>query len=424
MSIIEIIEKKKKKQALTKEEIEYFIKGYLNDEIKDYQASSLLMAICLNDMTDEETFNLTKAMLDSGSIIDLSNIKGIKVDKHSTGGVGDKTSIILAPIVASTGVKMAKMSGRGLGHTGGTIDKLEAIKGFKTSLTEEEFVNEVNSIGLAITGQTGNIAPADKKLYALRDVTGTVNSIPLIASSIMSKKLASSADKIVIDLKVGNGALVNNIKDARRLGNLMVNIGKYFQKEVVCFLTNMNEPLGNNIGNGLEVLEAIDVLKGKGPKDLKKLVLELSSTLVMMGKNITKEEALKEVKENIKNKQAYYKFLEFVKFQHGDINDIAISKKIFSLKTNKSGYIQSIDTLKLGEIVRSLGAGRYSKDDTIDYGVGIILNKKIGDFILENEELAKIYWNAKDASLSEILSCFKIDSKFKKKNKLIYEIIK
>lgn len=424
MRILELIEKKKKKQALTKEEIEYFIKGYLNDEIKDYQASALLMAICLNDMTDEETFNLTKAMLDSGNTIDLSNIKGIKVDKHSTGGVGDKTSIILAPIVASTGVKMAKMSGRGLGHTGGTIDKLEAIKGFQTSLTEEEFVNEVNNIGLAITGQTGNIAPADKKLYALRDVTGTVNSIPLIASSIMSKKLASSADKIVIDLKVGNGALASNIKDARRLGNLMVNIGKSAGKEVVCFLTNMNEPLGNNIGNGLEVLEAIDVLKGNGPKDLKKLILELSSTLVMMGKNITKEEALKEVKENIKNKKAYQKFLEFVKAQHGDINTIAISNKIFSLKTNKSGYIQSIDTLKLGEIVRSLGAGRYSKEDTIDYGVGIILNKKVGDFILENEELAKIYWNEKDASLSEILSCFKIDSKFKKKNKLIYEIIK
>lgn len=424
MSIIELIEKKKQKQSLTKEEIEYFIKGYLNDEIKDYQASALLMAICLNDMTDEETYNLTEAMLKSGNIIDLSNIKGIKVDKHSTGGVGDKTSIILGPLVASTGVKMAKMSGRGLGHTGGTIDKLEAIKGFQTSLTEEEFIKEVNSIGLAITGQTGNIAPADKKLYALRDVTGTVNSIPLIASSIMSKKLASSADKIVIDLKVGNGALVNNIKDARRLGNLMVSIGKTFGREVVCFLTNMNEPLGNNIGNGLEVLEAIDVLQGKGPKDLKKLILELASTLVMMGKNITKEEALEEVKENIKNNKAYAKFLEFVKAQHGDIENIAISNKIFSLKTNKSGYIQSIDTLKLGEIVRKLGAGRYSKDDKIDYGVGIILNKKVGDFILENEELAKIYWNEKDVSLLEILSCFKIDTKFKRKNRLIYEIIK
>ena len=240
----------------------------------------------------------------------------------------------------------------------------------------------------------------------------------------MSKKLASSADKIVIDLKVGNGALVNNIKDARRLGNLMVSIGKTFGKEVVCFLTNMNEPLGNNIGNGLEVLEAIDVLQGKGPKDLKKLILELASTLVMMGKNITKEEALKEVKENIKNKKAYTKFLEFVKAQHGDIENIAISNKIFSLKVNKSGYIQSIDTLKLGEIVRKLGAGRYSKDDKIDYGVGIILNKKVGDFILGNEELAKIYWNEKDASLLEILSCFKIDTNFKRKNRLIYEIIK
>ncbi len=424
MTIVEIIEKKKRKQILSKEEIEFFISGYLSGEIKDYQASALLMAICLNGMNDEETFNLTNSMLNSGNKIDLSNIKGIKVDKHSTGGVGDKTSIILAPLVASTGVNVAKMSGRGLGHTGGTIDKLESISGFNTSLTEEDFISQVNNIGLAITGQTGNIAPADKKLYALRDVTGTVNSIPLIASSIMSKKLASGADKIVIDLKVGNGALVNNLEDARKLGNLMVSIGQNAGKEVVCYLTNMNEPLGNNIGNGLEVLECIDVLKGNGPSDLKELILELSSTMVMMGKNISKEEALKEVTENLQNGKAYDKFLDFIEAQNGDINNISISNKIFSLKSSISGFITEIDTLKLGEIVRSLGAGRYSKDDIIDYGVGIILNKKVGDFILENEEIAKIYWNNKDISLSDVLSCFKIEQDFKNKEPLIYEILK
>lgn len=424
MTIIEIIEKKKKRIALSKEEINFFIKEYLLENIKDYQASALLMAICLKGMNDEETFNLTNAMLESGNKIDLSAIKGIKVDKHSTGGVGDKTSIILAPLVASTGVKVAKMSGRGLGHTGGTIDKLESINGFTTSLTEEEFINQVNTIGLAITGQTGNIAPADKKLYALRDVTGTVNSIPLIASSIMSKKLASGSDKIVIDLKVGNGALVGTKEDAKKLGNLMVNIGKSAGKEVVCFLTNMNEPLGNNIGNGLEVLECIDILKGNGPEDLKTLILELSSTMVMMGKNISKEDAVKEVTDNLQNGKAYNKFLEFVKAQHGDINNISISDKIFSLKSSVSGFITTIDTLKLGEIVRSLGAGRYSKDDIIDYGVGIMLNKKVGDFILENEEIAKIYWNSKDISLSDVLSCFKIENDFKVKDELIYEIIK
>ena len=423
MTIIDIIEKKKKKQELTKEEIDFFVKGFLSGEIKDYQISSLLMAICLNDMTDEETINLTFTMLDSGDKIDLSKIEGIKVDKHSTGGVGDKTSIILAPLVASTGVKIAKMSGRGLGHTGGTIDKLEAIEGFQTSLTEEEFINNVNDISVAITGQTGNIAPADKKLYALRDVTGTVNSIPLIASSIMSKKLASGADKIVIDLKVGNGALVNNIDEARRLGHLMVKIGKNAGKEVICFLTNMNEPLGHNIGNGLEILECIDVLNGKGPDDLKKLIIELASTMVSLGKNITKEEALKMVTDNLNNGKAYQKFLDFVERQHGNIEHISISNKTLSVKSNKDGFVTDIDTLKLGEIVRSLGAGRLNKEDKIDYGVGLIINKKVGDFIIEGEELVKIYYNKKNISIIDILNCFKIENDYKEKEPLIYEKI-
>lgn len=424
MTILNIIEKKKNKYELTKDEINFFIKGYLSGEIKDYQVSSLLMAICLNGMTDEEATNLTYAMLDSGDKIDLSKIKGIKVDKHSTGGVGDKTSIILAPLVASTGVNVAKMSGRGLGHTGGTIDKLESIEGFNTSLTEEEFINNVNDIGLAITGQTGNIAPADKKLYALRDVTGTVSSIPLIASSIMSKKLASGADKIVIDLKVGNGALIQTIDEARKLGNLMVKIGKNAGKEMICFLTNMNEPLGNYIGNGLEVLECIEILKGKGPEDLKHLILELSSTMVSLGKNITKEEALKEVTENLNNGKAYNKFLEFVERQHGNIDNISVSNQTLSVKSNKEGFITKIDTLKLGEIVRSLGAGRFSKEDVIDYGVGLFLNKKVGDFVLDGEELVKIYYNQKDIVISELLSCFEIENDFKEKEPLIYEIIK
>lgn len=424
MTIIEIIEKKKHKKELTREEIAFFINGYLDGTIKDYQASALLMAIWFNGMTDSETFDLTEIMLNSGSKIDLSKIKGIKVDKHSTGGVGDKTTLILAPLVASTGVNMAKMSGRGLGHTGGTIDKLEAIEGFNTSLTEDEFISNVNKIGVALTGQTGNIAPADKKLYALRDVTGTVDCLPLIASSIMSKKLASGADKIVIDLKLGNGALVNTTSDAERLGSLMVKIGAKFNKEVVCFVTNMNEPLGKNIGNGLEVMEAIDVLKGNGPDDLKELTIKLGTELVMMGKGIDKKEAEKEIKDNLKNGKAFDKFEEFVKMQGGNLEKIAVSPKIFSVKSSKEGFITGINTMKLGELARQIGAGRYSKEDKIDYGVGFILNKKVGDFVIENEELIRVYLNEKDASIGDILSCFEIGLDYKEKEPLIYKIIK
>ncbi len=424
MTIIEIIEKKKHNKELTREEIEFFISGYLDGTIKDYQASALLMAIWFNGMIDNETFDLTEIMLNSGSKIDLSKIKGIKVDKHSTGGVGDKTTLILAPLVASTGVNMAKMSGRGLGHTGGTIDKLEAIEGFNTSLTEEEFISNVNKIGVALTGQTGNIAPADKKLYALRDVTGTVDCLPLIASSIMSKKLASGADKIVIDLKLGNGALVNTIEDAERLGNLMVKIGAKFSKEVVCFVTNMNEPLGRNIGNGLEVMEAIDVLKNEGPDDLKELIIKLGTELIMMGKGLSKKDAEKEIKDNLQNGKAYNKFEEFVKIQGGNIDKIALAPKIFSVKSSREGFITGINTLKLGELARQIGAGRYSKEDIIDYGVGFVLNKKVGDFVLENEELVKVYLNEKDIAIGDILSCFEIGLDFKEKEPLIYKIIK
>lgn len=424
MKIIDIIEKKKHGLELTKEEISFAVNGFLSEEVKDYQMSSLLMAIWFKGMTDREIFDLTEIMLGSGNKIDLSSIDGIKVDKHSSGGVGDKTTLILAPLVASCGVKMAKMSGRGLGHTGGTIDKLEAIEGFNTSLTEKEFLKNVKKIGVALTGQTGNVAPADKKIYALRDVTGTVDSIPLIASSIMSKKLASGANKLVIDLKLGSGALVKTIEEADRLGNLMVKIGNNFGLDTFCFVTNMNEPLGKSIGNGLEVLEAIECLKGGGPEDLKELIISLGSSLVSLGKKISEEEAKKEVIDNLNNGKAYKKFEEFIKLQGGNIKKISVAPKVFSVKSNKSGFITGIDALKLGELARSIGAGRFSKEDIIDYGVGFVLNKKVGDFVLENEELIKVYLNEKDASIGEILSCFKIENDFKEKEPLIYKIIK
>ena len=307
-NIIDIITKKKNKEELTYDEINYAITNYLNGTVKDYQMSSLLMAIVLNGMTDEETFNLTKVMLESGDIIDLSNINGEVVDKHSTGGVGDKTTLILAPLLADSGLKVAKMSGRGLGHTGGTIDKLESINGFKVKLDENAFIKQVNDIGLAIISQTANLVPADKKLYALRDVTGTTESIPLIASSIMSKKIASGANHIILDVKVGNGALMKNVEEATALANEMIKIGKKYNKKVICVLTNMEEPLGNTIGNAIEVKEAIDTLQGKGPEDLKKLVITLSSLLIESVENRDVEEIKKELELKLKDGSAYEKF--------------------------------------------------------------------------------------------------------------------
>lgn len=424
MNIIEIIEKKKNRGILTYEEIEYAVMGYVNKEIEDYQMSSLLMAIVLNGMTNQETFDLTDVMLNSGEKIDLSDIEGIIVDKHSTGGVGDKTTLILAPLVASMGIKIAKMSGRGLGHTGGTIDKLESIEGFKVNLTDKEFIEQVNKVGCSVISQTKNIVPADKKLYALRDVTGTVDSIPLIASSIMSKKLASGADIIVIDVKVGNGALMKTQDSATKLANLMIKIGKKYDKEVVCVLSNMEEPLGKNIGNGLEVIESIETLKGNGPKDLTTLVLTLSSILVSLSFNITEEEARIKLIENLKNGKALEKFKEFVKAQGGNINNIALCDNVVSIKSSKDGFIKSIDTYKLGEIARKIGAGRLNKDDVIDYGVGLVINKKVGDYLFENEELLKIYCKDTDISINEITDCFEIVNKKVEKNKLIIDIIK
>lgn len=423
MNIIEIIEKKKNKKELTQTEIQELITEYVNGKIPDYQMSSLLMAIVLNGMTDEETYALTDAMLHSGEIIDLSGIDGTKIDKHSTGGVGDKTTIILGPLVASTGVKIAKMSGRGLGHTGGTIDKLESIPNFQTSINLNDFINQVNEIGLSIVGQMGNLVPADKKLYALRDVTGTVDSIPLIASSIMSKKLASGADKIVIDVKVGDGALMKNIDDAKKLANLMIKIGKNNNKETVCILSNMNQPLGYAVGNALEVQESIDTLKGNGPEDLKELVLTLGSYMVKLAKNITLEEAKKELEENLKNGKAYQKFEELVKAQNGNLEEITIGPKIFSVKSTKEGFIQKIHTEQIGEITRKIGAGRYTKEDEINPKVGITLSKKVGDFVLNGEELVKVYLDKIDLGINEILSCFEIVEELNTIEPLIIDII-
>ena len=423
MNILEIIEKKKNNEALTYDEIKYAVMGYVNDEIPDYQMSSLLMAIVINGMNEEETINLTDIMLESGEKVDLSNIDGVVVDKHSTGGVGDKTTLVLAPLVASLGIKMAKMSGRGLGHTGGTIDKLESIEGFKVNLSEEEFINQVNKVGCAVVSQTKNLVPADKKIYALRDVSGTTESIPLIASSIMSKKIASGASIIVIDVKVGNGALMKNKEDATKLAKLMIKIGKKYNRKVVCVLSDMEQPLGKNIGNGLEVKEAIDTLKGRGPKDLTKLVLVLGIILVKEALNISDKEAKELLLNNIKNGKAYDKFKEFVSAQGGNIDNIDIEENVISIKSNKDGFIEHIDALKLGELVKNIGGGRISKEDKINYGVGLSLNKKVGEYLLGNEELLKLYLKDKDISIKEITDCFTIsDSQINNKD-LIIDII-
>lgn len=423
MNILEIIEKKKKNQELSKEEIEWTIKNYLEKQIEDYQMSSLLMAITLNGMTEQETIDLTNTMLNSGEIIDLNPIEGIKVDKHSTGGVGDKTTIILAPLVASLGVKVAKMSGRGLGHTGGTIDKLESIPGFQTNMSLDQFINQVNQYGLAIVGQMKDLVPADKKLYALRDVTGTVDSIPLIASSIMSKKLASGADKIIIDVKVGDGALIKNKEDARKLARLMIKIGNSHQKEIICILTNMNQPLGYAIGNSLEIQESIDMLKGEGPLDLQEIVLTLGSYMVASALNISLIEAQQKLEENIKNGKAYQKFEELISLQQGNLKNMEQAPKIFSVKSPKEGFIQAIHTEKIGEIARKIGAGRYTKEDQINPKVGLTLSKKVGDPILVGEELVKVYLDQIDLSIGEILSCFDIKEELETIEPVILEII-
>jgi len=422
MSIIDIINKKRLKKELTDEEIKYVVDAYLNDEIKDYQMSSLLMAIVLNDMTKEEIYSLTKHMADSGTKLDLTVLGNNVVDKHSTGGVGDKTTLIISPIVASCGVKVAKMSGKGLGHTGGTIDKLESIPGFKVNLSEENFIEQANNINVAITSQTENIALADKKIYALRDVTGTVESIPLIASSIMSKKIALGAKKLVLDVKVGTGALIKNLEDAKRLSELMIDIGAHNNIEVICILTNMNIPLGNNIGNSLEVEEAIDILKNNKPGHLRDLCIELSSHMVSLGLNIDYEEAKEKVINSLDTGLAYDKFLELITYQHGDIDSLPKSKNKYEIKSMTEGYLTNIDAYKLGVLSMNLGAGRQNKEDAIDYSAGIIVHKNINDYINKEDIIMTLYTNKEITSIDN--SIFKVSDKKTMDNKLIYEIIK
>lgn len=422
MNIIDIINKKRLKQELTDEEIKYVIEGYLSNEIKDYQMSSLLMAILLNDMTNEEIYSLTKYMADSGDKLDLTPLGDNVVDKHSTGGVGDKTTLIITPIVASCGVKVAKMSGRGLGHTGGTIDKLESIPGFTVNLKEEDFLNQINQINAAITSQTENIAIADKKIYALRDVTGTVESIPLIASSIMSKKIALGTKKLVLDVKVGKGALIKNLEDAKRLSRLMIDIGKHNNIEVICIITNMDIPLGYNIGNSLEVEEAIDILKNNKLGNLRELCIELSSHMVSLGLNISYEEAKSKVITNLENGSAYNKFLEIIKEQHGDINSLPKSKNKYEIKSMTEGYLTDIDALKLGMLSMSLGAGRKNKEDSIDYSAGIVIHKIINDYINKEDTIMTLYTNKKITTIDSTI--FKISKDKIKNNKLIIDIVK
>ncbi|NLM05113.1 MAG: pyrimidine-nucleoside phosphorylase [Clostridiales bacterium] len=416
MQMYDIILKKRNGEALTKEEIYYFIDCYTKDTIPDYQVSALLMAIYFQKMNDEETAYITEAMMNSGEIIDLSMIEGIKVDKHSTGGVGDKTTIALGPIIAACGVPVAKMSGRGLGHTGGTIDKLESIPGFSVNISKEDFINNVNKIKFAITAQTNNLAPADKKLYSLRDVTGTVENISLIASSIMSKKLALGTNAIVLDVKTGNGAFMKNIDDSFLLAKKMVNIGTKMDRKTIALITDMNQPLGYAIGNALEVKEVIDLLNSNGPEDLKELCIALGSQMLILAKKAETKELAREMIEDVINSGAALNiFKEFVKQQGGDLSYIENPEllvkvqDVFTLKSDTTGYINEIKADIVGECTLLLGAGRTLIESKIDLSVGLVLNKKVGDYVKKGEDLAYIYSNdtiKRDQCINKLKSAY------------------
>lgn len=413
--MIDIITKKRDNVELTKEEIKTFVEGYTNGDIPDYQASSLLMAIFLNGMTKDEVSALTMEMVDSGDKIDLSDINGVKIDKHSTGGVGDTTTLVLAPLVAAVGVPVPKMSGRGLGHTGGTVDKLEAMEGFHVELSQEEFVNLVNEQKLALVGQSGNLTPADKLIYALRDVTGTVNSIPLIASSIMSKKIAAGADGIVLDVKVGDGAFMKNEKDAEALAHTMVQIGNSVGRNTMAVISSMEEPLGYAIGNALEVIEAIDTLKGEGPEDLTELSLVLGSQMVVLGKKAdTLEEAREMLEKAIEDGSALEKFRQLIESQGGngdvidDYNLLPTAEYKVEVKSDVSGYVTQIESENMGVAASILGAGRETKESEIDLAVGIVLEKKVGDKVETGDTLAVIHSNKKnvDDVIERVKNCY------------------
>jgi len=402
MNVLGIIEKKKSKKKLTKKEIFYIVNGYIKKEIPDYQMSAFLMAVTLNGLNKKETIFLTDALVKSGTKLEFSDL----VDKHSTGGVGDKTTLLIAPIVACLGLKMVKMSGGGLGHTGGTIDKLEAIQGFRVDLDHGEIEKSLSEIGVCLIRQLKDLAPADKKIYQLRDVTATTNSIALIASSIMSKKIASGAKVLVIDLKVGRGAFVKNKKEGLELAKLLKEIGKHYQIKVICVLSRMDEPIGYCVGNGLEVIECLDFLKGDFDQDLYDLVVELTSELVSNYQEITFAEAKKEVIKVLEKKQALLKLQEIVKNQNGKLNEIKVSSKKQIIPSPTTGYIKKIDAYQIGQMVKQLGGGRQKVDDKIDYGVGFVLHRKIGNFIEKGEPLVTVYYQDKDLAIKDILNSF------------------
>lgn len=434
MRMYDLIMKKRKGEELTTEEINFFVDGFTKGEIPDYQASAMLMAIFFNKMNKRETADLTNAMVESGDKIDLSNIKGVKVDKHSTGGVGDKTSICLTPLVASLGIPVAKMSGRGLGHTGGTIDKLETFKGFSVELTEEQFMENVNKINIAIMGQSGNLVPADKKLYALRDVTATVDNMSLIASSIMSKKLASGADAIVLDVKVGDGAFMKTPETAKELAQEMVDIGKHLGRETIGVISDMDQPLGYAIGNSLEVIEAIELLKGNGPKDLLELTLTIGSNMLLCAKMAeSEEEARKMLMENIENGKGLEKLKDFVKAQGGDISPIddyskfPQAKYVEKVTSPVDGYITKIHAEAFGLIAMELGAGRATKESEIDLAVGIVLNKKRSEKVNKGDVLAYIHSNNEEKiekARKSILENIVIEDSYDLNIPLIYDIVR
>ena len=432
MNIIDIIAKKRDSKELSEEEIKYFIEEYTANRIEDYQAAALVMAIYINGMNYKETKELTMAMANSGDILDLSKLGKNVVDKHSTGGVGDKVTLILAPLIASFGIPVAKMSGRGLGFTGGTADKIEAIPGYNTSISEKEFIDNVEKIGISLITQTLNLAPADKKIYALRDTIACTESIPLIASSIMSKKIASGANKIVLDVTCGYGAFMKNIEQAEKLSKTMIEIGKLAGRETICIITDMNEPLGYAVGNSLEVIEAINFLNGDMPEDLKDVVIELGAYMIKLaGKGDAIEENKNKLLENIKNGKAYDKFVELVQNQGGDISYIEDVNKfekapiIKEVRAEEEGYIKEINAETIGKISCALGAGRKTKSDKIDLTVGIVLHKKVGDYIKNGEVIATVYANDVEKANNakrEILNTYKIKNE-KVTKKTIIKII-
>ena len=433
MDIVDIIAKKRDKLALTRQEINFFIKSLITHKIEDYHASTLLMATYLNGMNHEEIVNLTKAMMSSGETIDLSNVPGVKVDKHSTGGVGDKTSIVLAPLVASLNVKVAMVSGRGLGHTGGTLDKLESIPGMSTSFTNAKFKELVKKHGVAVMGQTKDLDPADKILYSLRDVTATVGSLPLIVSSIMSKKLASGSDTILLDVKMGSGAFMKTLNQAKELSKLLVSVGKACNKDTRAIITDMQEPLGFAVGNILEVKEAIDTLHNKGPKDFTELCITCAAIMLTQAK-VTNDlaKAKKMALDNLKNGKAFNKFKEWIASQGGDItyldhpNKFKEAKHVYVIKSKLIGYIKEIEALTIGEAAMHLGAGRLNVKDKIDPTAGIILNKKVGDRVKVNDVLCTVYTNKDNVKdiLKTINKAFKISLKKVKQEKVVIDYIK